>query len=496
MNNYDVVIIGGGLGGLLCGNILSKEGFKVCVIEKNKKIGGCIQSFSKNKTIFNTGLNYTESLGEGEVLNQYFKFFDIIDRIKIKRLDINHFDKISFNGDTTEYPFAQGYDNFVNSLAEYFPKEKQNLKRYISEMETVCKQFPLYTLDGDFSPKDNKHLNIGAYNFLKSITDDNKLMEVLSGMNSLYAGVKDKTPLYIHALINYSFIRSSWRFIDGSSQLAARIADVIKENGGEIFRSRTVTGICGENNSVDYVVLDNGEKIFAKKFISNIHPANTLRLVNPALTKKAFFKRIKSLENTIGMYSLYMVMKKESFPYLNYNHHHFAKVNTWATDYDEKLWPEHYMLYTPATSRSEKWTDGIIALTYMKYDEVKKWENTKIENRGDEYLEFKEKKAQKLFEAIEKKFPGIRKNVKHYYTSTPLTYKEYTATPEGSSYGILKDYNNTLTGIITPKSRINNLYFTGQNLNMHGILGVSISAALTCSELIGFDYLYNKIRKA
>ena len=44
MSRYDVVIIGSGMGGLACGTILSKEGMKVCVVEKNRTIGGCLQS--------------------------------------------------------------------------------------------------------------------------------------------------------------------------------------------------------------------------------------------------------------------------------------------------------------------------------------------------------------------------------------------------------------------------------------------------------------------
>ncbi|HRX12968.1 MAG TPA: NAD(P)-binding protein, partial [Draconibacterium sp.] len=64
MEKFDAIIIGSGLGGLVSGNILSKEGLKVCVLEKNGRIGGTLQSFAKEGTIFNTGLNYTESLGE------------------------------------------------------------------------------------------------------------------------------------------------------------------------------------------------------------------------------------------------------------------------------------------------------------------------------------------------------------------------------------------------------------------------------------------------
>ena len=84
MADFDAVIIGGGLGGLLCGNILSKEGFNVCLVEKNHKLGGSLQTFGRKGCIFNTGLNYTESLDNGQVLNQYFRYFGLMDKLNLK----------------------------------------------------------------------------------------------------------------------------------------------------------------------------------------------------------------------------------------------------------------------------------------------------------------------------------------------------------------------------------------------------------------------------
>jgi all-trans-retinol 13,14-reductase len=193
---------------------------------------------------------------------------------------------------------------------------------------------------------------------------------------------------------------------------------------------------------------------------------------------------------------MYIVLKENQFPYLNHNHHHFNAVNTWTTDYNEKEWPEHYMLYTPPNSQSEKWANALIVITYMKYNEVKKWEHTFVEQRGDEYLEFKSRKAEKLLDFVEKKFPQLRAKIKSCYTSTPLTYRDYTNTHEGSAYGIIKKFHDPISTIIKPKTRIRNLYFTGQNLNMHGVLGVSIGAALTCAELVGSQYLFNKIKNS
>jgi all-trans-retinol 13,14-reductase len=151
------------------------------------------------------------------------------------------------------------------------------------------------------------------------------------------------------------------------------------------------------------------------------------------------------------------------------------------------------MLYTPANSKSEIWAENMIVMSYMRFEDVLKWENTFIENRGDDYRDFKNRKAEILLDLVEQKFPEIRSCIASYSTSTPLTYRDYTGTPEGSSYGILKDYKLPYRTLISPRTKIQNLFFTGQNLNLHGILGVTIGAVMTCGEIIGHEYLVNKI---
>lgn len=481
---------------MLCANMLSREGLNVCLLEKNTRVGGCVQSFARDGVIFNTGLNYTESLAEGEVLHRYFDYCQIMDKLKIRRMDMDGFERISFQGDSNEYPFAQGHQNFVDSLSQYFPEERSNLERYVTKIQEVCNSFPYYSLTPPYDqPTKTEYLTTSAYDFLKSITPNQKLQQILAGMNSLYAGVSDKTPLYMHALINSMYIGSAWRVVDGSSQIGVQLCKVIKANGGTVRPGQKVVSLAGENKKVTHAVLESGEKIFADKFISNLHPSTTLKLLTPELNKRGYSTRINSLENTIGMFGLYAILKKDSFPYLNHNHHYFKEVNAWTADYKKEQWPEHYMMYTPASSKSEKWAKGLIGITYMNYDEVKPWENSTVEQRGEEYLQFKYKKAEQLIDLMAEKFPDIRNHISHYYTSTPLTYRDYTGTPNGSAYGILKDCHDPLSTIISPKSRIGNLMLTGQNLNMHGISGVTIGAVMTCAEFVGADYLLNKIRQ-
>src|SRR5947207_3101077 len=106
---FDFVIIGGGLGGLWSGLILSKEGYNVCVLEKNRQLGGSLQIFSRDKAIFDTGIHYIGGLAEGQNLYQYFKYFGLIDKLKLKQLDENGFDRITFINDKKEYFHAQGH---------------------------------------------------------------------------------------------------------------------------------------------------------------------------------------------------------------------------------------------------------------------------------------------------------------------------------------------------------------------------------------------------
>ena len=61
---YDVVVIGSGLGGLVSALLLAQEGKKVCVLEKNNQYGGNLQTFVRDKTIFDTGVHYIGALNK------------------------------------------------------------------------------------------------------------------------------------------------------------------------------------------------------------------------------------------------------------------------------------------------------------------------------------------------------------------------------------------------------------------------------------------------
>jgi all-trans-retinol 13,14-reductase len=503
MNKYDIVIIGSGLGGLCCGFILSREGYKVCILEKNRQLGGSLQIFSRDKAIFDTGIHYIGGLEEGQNLNRYFKYFGLMDKLKLKRMDMDAFDVITFEGDPKKYYHAQGYDNFVKVLTEQFPDEHQNILNYTIKIREICDYFPLYRLGED--QKDllttSGFLETDTKAFIESVTPNKKLQSVLAGSNPLYAGVPDQTPLYVHALVVNTYIESSWKCIDGGAQISKHLSKSIREMGGTILNYSEAKKFHFNGADIESVELTDGSRIEAKSFISNADISKTLEMVEGSHVRPAYRSRINGLPNSISAFILNIVFKKDTFPYLNYNCYHYATDDVWCgTTYTDETWPDGVAIFTAPNSKTGEFADSMTAMCYMHFNEIEKWADTRstipnqVEFRGEGYEEFKRIKSEKIIDFLEKRFPGIRSQIHSHSASSPLTYRDYIGSRDGTLYGIRKDYKDPLKTFITPKTRIPNLYLTGQNLNLHGVLGVTVSAVVTCAEFVGQANLIRKIK--
>ena len=503
MENFDILIIGSGMGGLVCAGILGLEGHKVCVLEKNKQIGGSLQTYVRDKVIFDSGVHYLGGLSKGQNLYQIFQYLGIMEKLKLQQQDVDVFDRILFEGDDKEYDFAQGYENFIAKLLEHFPDEEDAIRTYCNRIKEICSKFPLYNLrsTNDFKEKADI-LEIDAEAYINSLTSNTKLQSILAANNALYAGQADKTPFYVHALILNSYIESSWKCVDGGSQIAKLLAKNIRENGGEIIRNCEVKKIVEENGLVSHVECQDGTKIYAKQFISNIHPVKTLEMTETPLIKNAYRNRLKGLENSTSAFTLNVVFKKDSFKYIKHNYYCCNEGSVWMTaNHTEDNWPLGYAIFCGASSKSEEYADGLSILSYMRFEEVAQWKDTfntvsNVNDRGETYNEFKKRKAEILLDTVERKFPGLRDCIKSYYVATPLSYRDYIGNDDGSLYGIVKDYKNALKTFISPRTKLPNLYLTGQNLNLHGILGASMSAIVTCCALLDNDNVITKIRNA
>ena len=504
MNKYDVIIIGSGLGGLLCSNILSKEGFNVCILEKHSQPGGNLQTFTRHGHKFETGVHYIGALGPGQTLSRYWNYFGLMDKLNLQQLDQDGFDRISFGDD--EFQLAQGFENFTDQLLQYFPDEKHSLTEYCRMIHEVVSAFPLYNLELPKDHREHHYTTQSAYEFFKDISgisnpkseirnpkSEIPLSAVLAGNNYLYGG-SQLTPLHVASLINHSFISGAYKIIGGSDQISQALIQSIKDQGGTVITRREVVAI--EQLQQKYIVkTTNGELFLSTMLISDIHPATTLSMMPPEIVRPAYQKRIASLRNTASSFIIYLSVKPGSFPYLNYNYYYHTSADTWdESAATGEQWPKMFLFSTGCHKPDQQFAETITILTYMKFDSVAGWKNSTTGRRDQEYFNFKMEKAERLLNLVSQKFPGLPAVIENMEISTPLTYRDYTGIPEGSLYGIQKNFQEPLVSIVMPKTKIPNFYFTGQNTNLHGVLGVTIGAVATCSEILGLEFLLKKIK--
>jgi len=501
---YDFVIIGSGLGGLLCAKILMMEGYSVCVLEKNRQYGGVLQVFAREGSVFDTGVHYVGCLDKGQNLYKIFDYVGLFPELKMVKMDEDGFDVILFSDDETEYKYAQGIENFRAQMIGYFPEEKAGIDKYCDRILDIVNNYKLYHLEYSENPFDlPESLWVNTYDFIKSCTDNIRLQSVLGGINILYAGERKKTPLYIHALILYSYLQSAYKIVGGGGAIQRILTRQLKQGGVTLKHYAEVVKIANENDVATHVVLKNGEIVKGKNFISNIHPAVTMNMLQDFNIKKVYKKRIESLENTSGCIAVNITLKEATQPYQKRNLYYFDCEDSWeASEYTAENWPNFVGIYCNESRKNPGYVESVILLGYMFYDEVKKWEDTfntfpNYQNdRSEEYQAFKKQKGDELIKLAQRKLTWLKdEDIANLDISTPLTYRDYIATPEGGTYGVIKDHNNPLVSFLAPKTKVPNVYLTGQNLNVHGVVGVAISSLITCGEFIPLKELLQKVNE-
>ncbi|MBL7771996.1 MAG: NAD(P)/FAD-dependent oxidoreductase [Chitinophagaceae bacterium] len=496
---YDFIIIGAGLGGLLSAALLAKENFRVLVLEKNKQIGGALQSFALDAKLFETSVHYIGSMNEGETLHQLYNYLGIADKLQLLQLDSDCYDEIRF-GDTS-FRLAQTHAGFVETLAKQFPEERLGLEHFMHEIKHVCNHFPLYNMRLGSADEKEEVIHIGLKEVLDKHISNTTLKHILCGNNLLFAGHLETTPFYLYALVQNSYIESSYKFKKGSAQLAKLLQDIIHEQGGKVKRSVQVNCIQEIEGRIGYVEDRGGKKYYANHIISNLHPAETYKMVTGSLIKTATRKRIASTENTLSAFMVNISLKEKTIPYINHNIYYHLDEDVWKdVTSDKGETPNSYGIYF-YPDMDLRYAEGIAILTYMHESEIPVGIDTfrttsSFKSRGNAYELWKYKKALQIIEQIDKVIPGLKDAEKKMDACTPLTYRDYLNTPQGSMYGFRKKLNDIANTTYSVRTKIPNLYLTGQNINLHGVLGVSITAVLTAAEFVGLDYLVNKISKA
>ncbi len=496
-NNYDIIIIGAGLGGLTAGAKLAKEGRKVLLIEQHYIVGGCATVFKRKDFTFEVGLHELDGLDNSDLKMEIFKELGVFDHVEFIKLD----EFYRFKNNRLDFEIPANTELAVTKLCQKFPHEEKGIRKFFHKINAIYEEvnrlpekhwqrlllIPVFPF---LYPNLTWAIKQTLGNFLDAIIKDKDLKLLLCGNIYYYHTNPYTLSLLYYSVGQAAYFRGSWFIKGGSQVLSNYLASVIKEYNGEILLSHLVTKIMTKKGKVIGIECESKTKktvkqFFAQTIIANAAIPNIVNLL-PAPENNLLQKQIKNYVAGCTFISVYLGFKREISQLGNVNYSMFRfdddinslddiNINNTA-EYEKRNFA--FIDYSQIDSGLAPAGKSIGC--FFLVDHLSDWEGLSLK----EYKKKKESIAQITLQRLEKEIPGISKEVEHYEVATSKTIQRYTLNPQGTPYGFAPIPSQV--GLFRPsnKSPIPGLYFASSwTYPGHGFTGVIISGYLCAKEI-------------
>ncbi len=227
-NEYDVIVAGGGVGGLMAGALLSKAGKKVLLLEKKKNVGGRAATFKGEDGVI-------RSMGQHAIMENYH-YDTMLEKLGVK---VN---KAYFSD------WQMTIDGKIQSLMDILPLIPERAGSDAMKMVEV--------MNGELDL--DKMDDIDCETWIRQYINSPfliELMEMGTAVASTIPKLKEAAAsMFVETnnLINTGMLM--WIAGDGMQVILEDLANVIRKNGGTIMTSMTVQNILIEKNTVKGVL--------------------------------------------------------------------------------------------------------------------------------------------------------------------------------------------------------------------------------------------------
>ncbi|BBM84297.1 phytoene desaturase family protein [Candidatus Uabimicrobium amorphum] len=482
---YDYVIVGAGLCGLTQACVYALEGAKVCIVEKQRIPGGYIQTFSRKKYRFDTGFHYVGSTAPYKPMRQFLEYLGIFSQLKIHYYDDEAFFEIA----TSQQKFVvpSKLQLFYEKLCHTFPEDEQALHQFFDLIKSITSSFRWYDLDINKTYERFQQLpNYSLSQWMDKNFQSAWLKEILGAFSYNIALNPQEIPIVAYAIcLDSIFDHPIWLY-DGGDGLITPLMEKLQELDVDIYFSTKVEKLLCNKKRV-YRVITNDKEIDTDFVISTIHPKLIMPMLDDSALRPLFKNNILEMKDSRGSFGVNIILKEElniaplNYIYVTPNRPYSGIYINSPSLLNEQIQPE-----IPYRAR-------LNVCTFVDSQEFMKFKGTKFGKRPQEYKDLKQKYADYIIEDLQQYIPDLQEKIQDIYTSSPLTNEYYTGSVNGSAFGISHDISQQTIHRPPQRSRVKNLFFSGQSINMPGICGVVVNAFATAGLIIGEDYLFHKV---
>jgi prolycopene isomerase len=488
-DSYDVVVVGGGLGGLSAGASLAKLGKHVLLVDRLDGPGGCAHAFVRNGYVFDPAIHVTGQVRDGEFIDSLLRLLGVRNEVEFIMLD-------RFYG--TVFPDLRlvtpaGLDNFIHEHARQFPGEAGGLEAFFrlcaeitSQAQAVGFRVSLGNLDE--AAREFPTLFRWRTSLIGEALDEHVRDPRARSLCSAiwpYMGVPPEKLNLMHFAGVLNALADAPAYTARSFQaLADALAGAIERNGGEVMLGTTVDRITLDEGRVTGVVLEGGEEILAPVVISNVDGRQTFEeLLDRDHVPAKLLRRLDRLKPSLSSFIVFTAttldltqfdVGHEMFLYKHWDHG-----ETYRDILAGKpggIWISLPSLVDPSLAPSG---ESIVIVTSLASYEI-----------GEPWELATERFADQLLDEAEAVLPGYRDSITYFETAPPTAMTDFTRAYRGAIYGWDHTPDQLTTKRLPQEPPIEGLYLAGHWTEPGGgSVRVIYSGAQAALKVLGYPHM-------
>jgi len=454
---YDVTVIGSGLAGLTCANMLARNGHSVLLLEQHHQLGGLAAWFKrKGGHIFDVSL-HGFPVGMIKTCRKYWtpEIANMIVQLKGIR-----FDNPQFSLTTT---FDR--DDFTRILQERFKIPRENIEAFFNTAR-------------DMNFYDDQTMTIREL-FEKFFPGHDDVVRMLMEPITYANGSTLDEPAITYGIVFSNFMSKGVYTVRGGTDKFIGAMEVeLKKNGVDIRTSCPVERIIIEGKKVAGVVA-KGKTIKCRAVVSNGNLKSTVhKFVGDENFSESFIKKAREVRLNNSSCQVYMGIKKgEKIDYIGdllftSVAEKFDSVKLCSRDITSRTFSIYYPETRPGSDMY-----SIVSSTNANY---KDWAVLSQE----EYRASKKELIESTLDALGKYIPGVRSKIDWVEAATPKTFQRYTLHECGASFGTKFEGLKVSMGL---PEEIHGLFHTGSvGIIMSGWLGAANYGVIVANNVDKF----------
>lgn len=441
---YDVIIIGAGIGGLVCANYLAKSGLKVLVVEKNREPGGYCTSFVRRGFIIDTAIHAIQNCAPGNLLYKIFHELGIDKKIELVRA--NPTDSIFVSNNRID--INNDLNETILNFQRVFVKESVNIAWFF---EVIAKNNFIYFY--------SKYKNFTFRQVLDQFFKDEEVKKCLAIFLANIGSASDTTSALSGVALLKQFILYGGFYPKGGMQkIPDALVETLRERGGEILLNHKVNKILIQDKVCKGIVINNKEEIFSDFIVSNSDVTYTIEKLLDFDMGDKLINRLSTYQTTYSIFIVYLMLKRNLRKEVN------SGPGIWyippgnALDDFLDIDREKIMVNDPIfCSIASKLDEN---LSPPGHDQVRIMINTKHYSPvfwKDKSIELSEK----LIDIVQQIIPSLRDSSICVGRSTSSTMRNYTLNRNGAMCGWLNSVAQVNAPVVNFIPPISGMYFVG-----------------------------------